>query len=375
MTVCLAIDAGGTSTRAVLVAPDGTCVGYGRAGGGNPVSWGPEAAARSVAEAVAAAVEGGRSRGYLPPADAGAVRLPGPAVMAMAGSSAAPAADGWTGVLAGAGVAADSVRYESDLLATFCAGTAELHGYAVVAGTGSSAVRVIDGAVDGTTDGLGWLLGDGGSGFWIGHRAVRAALAAMDGRGAVTTLSELVLDALGIPEDVGVAPGGRPERLGLAVDALYRMRPVELSRFAVLAMAAAAAGDRVAAGILAEAERRLVDSLSAVHLPGHDGPVVLGGGIARRLPGFDAVVVEVVRSWSGDPLGDVSVPEDATSVVGSGAPSVVVVGSGAPSVVVVEDGSVGAGVLALRHAGFAVDHAVFGRLSTSVAELSHLATG
>jgi hypothetical protein len=143
------------------------------------------------------------------------------------------------------------------------------------------------------------------------------------------------------------------------------MRPVELSRFAVLAMAAAAAGDPVAAGILAEAERRLVDSLSAVHLPGHDGPVVLGGGIARRLPGFDAVVGEVVRSWSRDPLGDVSVPRDATSVVGSGA----------PSVVVVEDGSVGAGVLALRHAGFAVDQAVFGRLSTSVAELSNLATG
>jgi hypothetical protein len=92
---------------------------------------------------------------------------------------------------------------------------------------------------------------------------------------------------------------------------------------------------------------------------------VLGGGIARRLPGFDAVVGEVVRSWSRDPLGDVSVPRDATSVVGSGA----------PSVVVVEDGSVGAGVLALRHAGFAVDQAVFGRLSTSVAELSNLATG
>ena len=59
--MCLAIDAGGTSTRALLIAADGDCVGYGRAGGGNPVSWGPEAAARSVTSAVAAALEHRRS--------------------------------------------------------------------------------------------------------------------------------------------------------------------------------------------------------------------------------------------------------------------------------------------------------------------------
>ena len=60
-TLCLAIDAGGTSTRALLIAADGDCVGYGRAGGGNPVSWGPEEAARSVTSAVAAALEHRRS--------------------------------------------------------------------------------------------------------------------------------------------------------------------------------------------------------------------------------------------------------------------------------------------------------------------------
>ncbi len=353
-TLCLAIDAGGTSTRALLIAADGDCVGYGRAGGGNPVSWGPEAAARSVTSAVAAALEHRRS-GLVPstsstssaastassptgPTAPGSVRLLGPAVMAMAGSSAAPTAAGWTAVLAEVGVDA-SVVYESDLLATFCAGTPELHGYAVVAGTGSSAIRVVDGAVAGTADGLGWLLGDGGSGFWIGHRAVRAALAELDGRGPATALTGLLLDALGVSHHVvgrspaadgatvgdaaaggtvggaaaggtvgdaaaggtvgGAAAGGRPEALRDAVDALYRMRPVELSRFAALALSAAASGDVVAVRILDEAERRLVDALSAVHLPGHPGPVVLGGGIARRLPSFPTVVADAVRSWVG----------------------------------------------------------------------------
>ena len=36
-------------------------------------------------------------------------------------------------------------------------------------------MRVRGGQIEATCDGLGWLLGDGGSGFWIGHRAVLAA--------------------------------------------------------------------------------------------------------------------------------------------------------------------------------------------------------
>lgn len=339
VTACLAIDAGGTSTRALLITPDGECLGYGRAGGGNPVSWGPEAAARSVASAVVSAVSGSVGSGAGSVAGAEPRHLLGPAVMAMAGASAAPTPDGWTAVLAGVGIAA-SVVYESDLLATFCAGTPELDGYAVVAGTGASAIRVVGGAVEGTADGLGWLLGDGGSGFWIGQRAVRAALAALDRRGPDTALTPLLLEALDVRSDEPGVKDGRPESLRQAVDALYRMRPVELSRFAAPALSAAASGDVVASGILAEAQRRLVGALSAVYRPGHRGPVVLGGGIARRLPGFAAAVADAVRSW-GEPD---------------------------PLVAEVEDGSVGAGVLALRHAGIGVDRAVFDRLSASLAE-------
>ena len=60
------------------------------------------------------------------------------------------------------------------------------------------AARVGDGRVDATCDGVGWLLGDRGSGFWIGHRVVRAAAAALDESGAPTTLVELVLTEVGI---------------------------------------------------------------------------------------------------------------------------------------------------------------------------------
>ncbi len=337
MTVCLGVDAGGTSTRAVLLTPDGTCVGYGRAGGGNPVSWGPEAAARSVAAAVSAAVDDcrdGVSGGGTDP-----LVLAGPAVLAMAGGSAAAGPETWTAVLAEAGVTGGVIA-ESDLLATFSSGTPDPDGYAVVAGTGASAIRVAQHQVERVVDGLGWLLGDEGSGFWIGQQAVRAALAALDGRGPATTLSTAVPAALGVPDGDDEADArGRPEVLAAAVGALYRMRPVELSRFAAAALAAAEAGDAVATDIVAQAQQRLLHSLATVHRSGHHGPVVLGGGIARRLPTLPAGVAELVRTWADEP----------------------------PQVVTVEDGTAGTAVLALRRAGFVVDNPVFDRLIASLA--------
>lgn len=48
MPTFLAVDAGGTSTRSVLVTADGACLGYGTAGGGNPISSGTERAASAV---------------------------------------------------------------------------------------------------------------------------------------------------------------------------------------------------------------------------------------------------------------------------------------------------------------------------------------
>ena len=204
MTVCLGVDAGGTSTRAVLLTPDGACVGYGRAGGGNPVSWGPEAAARSVAAAVVAAALRSPAAGLRRRTRARCMLI-GPAVLAMAGGSAAGGQDAWAGVLAEAGVSG-SVVHESDLLATFCAGTPDADGYALVAGTGASAIRVAGHRVERVVDGLGWLVGDEGSGFWIGHQAVRAALAALDGRGPETTLAATVPAELGVSGPGGTGP-------------------------------------------------------------------------------------------------------------------------------------------------------------------------
>ena len=60
-------------------------------------------------------------------------------------------------------------------------------GVSVVAGTGVACLTVpADGAAR-IVGGHGYLIGDEGGAFWIGREGIRAALRAMDGRGASTT--------------------------------------------------------------------------------------------------------------------------------------------------------------------------------------------
>ncbi len=165
------------------------------------------------------------------------------------------------------------------MLATYFSGTHLPDGYAVIAGTGAGAIRVEDGRQVAVADGLGWLLGDEGSGFWIGQRVVRAVLADLDGRGPSTALTPLLLARLGVPGAVG--PGGR-ETILAVVRELYAGPPVRLADYAGLVFEVAA--DATADRILDGAAAALVRTLAAVRSADVSGPIVLGGGILGRSP-------------------------------------------------------------------------------------------
>jgi N-acetylglucosamine kinase-like BadF-type ATPase len=309
----IAVDAGGTSTRAVTVDAGGQILGYGRSGGGNPTSAGISAAVA----AIGAASEG---------AAAGVTEAPVEAVViAMAGEQTAEFSAQVAERLARLG----PVVLQGDLLAMFHSGTHRMDGYAVIAGTGSIAARVRDGRLDRVVGGRGWLLGDAGSGFWIGHRVARAVVSALDGQGPETALTPLVL------AELGIAAGPAGAALPQVVSALYARRPVQLSQFAPLAFAVAE--DPVAGKILSGAAAALADLLATVQQPALTGPVVLGGSVLVR--GFLAGP-SAWRDRLGLPSGEV---------------------------VVVSDGVVGAAVLALRSAGIAVDDDLFGRIRAGAA--------
>ena len=108
------------------------------------------------------------------------------------------------GRLAALGVG--QVVLEHDLLGMFHSGTAALDGYALIAGTGTVAARIRGARLDRVVGGRGWLLGDAGGGFWIGHAVARAVVASLDGQGQGTKLTGLVLEALGIEADTGTLP-------------------------------------------------------------------------------------------------------------------------------------------------------------------------
>jgi N-acetylglucosamine kinase-like BadF-type ATPase len=317
LTGLVAVDAGGTSTRAVVLSPDGQCLGYAVAGSGNPTAVGPENAAASVAESVTEAMRRAEVASTR-------IRL---LVLAMAGARSASVAAEVGRRLAGIGLDAPQV-FESDLLATYFSGTDRPDGYAVIAGTGAGAIRVEDGRQVAVADALGWLLGDEGSGFWIGQRVVRAVLADLDGRGPSTALTPLLLARLAVPAPSG--PGDRRPIMAL-VRALYAGPPVRLADYAGLAFEADR--DGTADRILDDAAAALARTLDAVRSPSVSGPVVVGGGILGR------------RRQFADRLA---------------------AASGAEEVYAVADGAVGVCVLALRHAGTSVDAALFRQLTTAL---------
>jgi len=316
----IAGDAGGTSTRAVAIDRAGNVLGYGRSGGGNPTSAGVAAAVVSIGAAVESAVN----------------RLTADEVEAVAIAVAGEQTEAFTTQLAErlGRLGLRPAVLQPDLLAMFHSGTHRPEGYGMIAGTGSIAARIRDGALHRVVGGKGWLLGDAGSGFWIGHRVARAVVSALDGQGPATALTPLVLKTLGIAAE--------PARSAVRqlVSALYGRRPVQLAEFAPLAFAAVAAEDPVARQILAEGAAALADLLSTIREPGLTGPVVLGGSVLVR--GYLAGPAEL-RDRLGLPT------EEA---------------------VVVSDGVVGAAVLALRGAGVVVDERLFEGLRAGVAGVS-----
>ncbi|MFH8496962.1 BadF/BadG/BcrA/BcrD ATPase family protein [Streptomyces coeruleorubidus] len=208
------LDAGGTRTRAVLAtADDGRPVGEGAAGPGNALTVPVPQLTEHLAEAVGRAVpEAVRDR-----------------VVAVAGGFAGAtgaAADepgrrnalaALTVALRRLGIDAGPPVIGSDIEAAFASAPGTpADGLALVAGTGAVAMRITGRRGTVTVDGDGWLLGDDGSGFWIGRAAVRAALRMADGRGAPTVLAETVGREFGVPGDAlpgGAAAGGAVRRL------------------------------------------------------------------------------------------------------------------------------------------------------------------
>jgi N-acetylglucosamine kinase-like BadF-type ATPase len=200
-----------------------------------------------------------------------------------------------------------TVALVADAVTAFVGALGARPGAVIAAGTGLIAIGT-DLASWRRADGWGHLLGDCGSGAWIGRAGLEAALRAHDGRdggsGPLLTCAE---------EQFGPMPG-LPGKLYPRPD-----RPAVLASFAPR-VAECAPGDPVAAGILRAAARHMAESAAAVCPPAGEPQVAVTGGLfkmgdpllvplyeelTKRLPHARRVPAE------GDPLdGSVRIATD-----------------------------------------------------------------
>lgn len=257
MPVLLGVDAGGTSTRALACDESGAVLGRSQAGGANLRS------SLGEPEANLRAAIAGCLRGRAP--DAVCVGLAG--VQARRDEAVALVER----ACAAAGVTAHPMVV-TDLEIAFRSVSSSPRGRLLLAGTGAIAAGFDDWQPVARRDGLGWLLGDTGSGVWLGRRVLRAVAADLDG-GVPTAMTPAVLAHLGI------AGATDPQRLVAATDGLP---PAAWAQLAPVALAWAGR-DEVATALVEGCGRGLLATLRA--LPGaRADPVVLAGGLLAAGP-------------------------------------------------------------------------------------------
>lgn len=266
----LGVDAGGSKTVALLADAEGRVVAEARSGGANLQSHGElevEKTLHSVIEEVLA------TDGTPPVA----------ACLGMAGVDRERDGQTIRHIMRRLGFK-ERALIVNDALIALVAGAGIGPGLVVVAGTGSIAYGVNAEGVAARAGGWGSALGDEGSAYWIGRRALAAVTREVDGRGPATQLTDLILEHFSIRH---------PYQL---VAAIYEARPGprDIAALAATVERARSEGDAVAADILTGAAAELALSAASVvsrlAMRGAQFPTFLSGGMLRATPWLSSEV-------------------------------------------------------------------------------------
>ncbi|HEV3318906.1 MAG TPA: BadF/BadG/BcrA/BcrD ATPase family protein [Solirubrobacteraceae bacterium] len=179
----------------------------------------------------------------------------------------------------------------NDVVGAWATATGALPGIGAISGTGSNVFGV---GADGRTwraGGWGHLLGDEGSGYWLGAQSLVAALHDRDGSGPPTALSDAALEFFSSPSVEALAASVYTTPLTKG----------EVAAFAVETSRLAQAGDAVARGLYARAAELLAAQIRAVLAnTGLTGafPVGLIGGAYRAGEVFVTPLTHAIRGFA-----------------------------------------------------------------------------
>src|SRR5687768_5191209 len=264
MSYVLGIDAGGTKTVCLLANEDGTIVSEARSTGANLQAVGELQVEKVLHEVMEDAI-GDLTvapvaiclgiAGVDRPDDSAVVR----AIMKRIGYKA-------------------RVLVVNDALVALEAGAPRQPGVVVISGTGSICYGRNAAGEAARSGGWGYVLGDEGSGYWIGRAALRAVLRQADKRGPSTALTPMLLEHFGVQQPQGL------------IHQVYHtnLKPAAIGALARSVQSAFAVGDEAAIGILRAAANELESSALSVArrlgMVGQPFTFILAGGIFRAVP-------------------------------------------------------------------------------------------
>ncbi len=270
----LGIDAGGTKTVCLLADEHGRVLAEARGPGANLQAGGELEVEKTLHALMAETL--GRNRSIRPRA----------ICCGMAGVDRPEDTATIRTILTRIGHKAD-LLVVNDALIALEAGAPGEAGVVIVSGTGSIAYGRDATGRAARAGGWGHVLGDEGSGYWLGRQALQAVVRASDGRGPATLLTSLVLQHY------------RIDRAQELVHQVYGdgAKPSVLAKLGPLVQRAADEGDAVGRQIIDTGAAELSAAAgSVVGALGLDAcPIVLAGGMFRGVPRLqDAVIARVV---------------------------------------------------------------------------------
>jgi glucosamine kinase len=282
----MGIDGGATKTLAAVLDLESKTVHLGLGGPSNEDAVGTRAAVNALVQAAEEALaRAGIGEERL---DGTVVGLAGTDTNAVARHVCAERSEDWIVV--------------NDVVAAWASATGARPGIGVISGTGSNVLGV---GYDGRAwraGGWGHLLGDEGSGYWLGIESIAAALRDREGSGPRTALSEAAMEFFGVGNVEAVAAHVYSKPLGKS----------EIAAFATETAKLAGSGDAVACDLYERGAEQLGRQIATViRHTGLEGafPVGLIGSAFKAGAVFIEPLTRIVRELS--PQARVSVVEMA----------------------------------------------------------------
>jgi|HubBroStandDraft_2_1064218.scaffolds.fasta_scaffold00208_15 N-acetylglucosamine kinase-like BadF-type ATPase len=237
----LGVDGGATKTLAAVLDLQDSTLHLGHGGPSNEDAVGAEAAVQALLKAADEAID----RAGIEPGQLGA------AVLAVAGTDTEDLARNVRSARTDAWIVVN------DVVAAWATATGGGPGVAAIAGTGSNVFGVGGKGADARpwrVGGWGHLLGDEGSGYWLGVQSIKAALRDRERSGPATALSEAAMAFFDQPSVEAVASSvyAKPMTKG------------EIAAFAIETSKLAEQGDAVACELYEHGARALAEQIVAV---------------------------------------------------------------------------------------------------------------